>query len=464
MAKGQVRVRGMNAAAEAAAPTDRDSRFPHASTRQLIVAVALVGAGSLIAWYTFDRLDQGPLGFTGTVEPQNSASLDFSQTARIAQILVTPGQQVKKGQPLAEQDAASANAALADAEAVLAAEQSKLAAMENPALTDSVKQALELQISQAQSQLDSAQQASTDAGGQADASVGQARQALTNAQNTYNADRSQYATACATATAPASSPPSVSTATPTAGSTSPAGLYTYCLNLHTQIQKDQAAISSAQSALTAVQANATQTKDTAASSAANAQQALAQAQQRLSGATAPASETDLAAARADVSAAQTTVDQDKAAISQLTIYAPFDATVAQVGGHDGDLDGPSGVHSYAGPHAASTDSGPAFSLFPTAGTSSGQTSGAGQQPLIWLMTSEYTAVAQVDEADVGQARVGRAARVTVNALGETVDATVTQVDPIPVDQGGTVEYDVRLTVHSWPGGTLAGMSLNVEFS
>jgi hypothetical protein len=108
---------------------------------------------------------------------------------------------------------------------------------------------------------------------------------------------------------------------------------------------------------------------------------------------------------------------------------------------------------------------PAFSLFPpAAGTDSTQNPGtANQHPMITLVSSESDAVAQVAESAMPQLKPGKPARVTVNALRQTVDGTVDQVIPMPIDQSGAVEYAVRLTVAHWPDGTTPGMSLSVVF-
>jgi multidrug efflux pump subunit AcrA (membrane-fusion protein) len=56
-------------------------------------------------------------------------NLDFAQTGRISQLLVKPGDHVAKGQSLAVQDETVASSTLLDAQAVLSADQAKLAAL-----------------------------------------------------------------------------------------------------------------------------------------------------------------------------------------------------------------------------------------------------------------------------------------------------------------------------------------------
>lgn len=350
MGKAPVRVRGMNAAAtlsdDAVLPSGVEApnglpdaagsngngvhpagdghphkreRFPHASVRQLLVAVAILAVGGLVAWYTFTEVTGGPAGYTGVVEPQASVPLDFTQTGQITDIYVKPGQRVSVGEPLAAQNQSLAQLTLQDAQAVLTADQSVVSA---------------LQAASAQSGEDSAQTAAAQ----------------------------------------------------------------------------------------------------------------------------------LSQARANLASAQTTVDQDKAALSALTLTSPIDGTVAAVGGIVGDLDGTDGVHGFSGPDAGQGGSGgSSWSLFPGQSTQSGAGSAAASQPLIWLVDTDYTAAVQVGEAEIPNLHVGSAASLTVDALGRTVPGTVSQITLIPSDQNGSVEYEVTVAPAGWPAGTADGMSVTATF-
>ena len=544
--KAPVRVRGMNAAAAVndnstdgsssggggdATIGDRQEpphrRLPHASMRQLLVAVALLVVGGVLARYTFTEITGGPTGFAGTVEAQNSVSLDFTQTGRVSQILVSAGQTVTKGQPLATLDQAYAQATLQDAQAVLVADRTVVKALESPTLSTAGKQSLQLQTAAAEQQLSAAQQASQDAEAQGGTQIAQAQQTLENAQATLKADTAQYQANCSTQpadfvrisgavraadlpgpiltsdpSASASGPPAsagasgapspssafgppdpvgvpylpgpVGTPGPTRASggsaatqppqaTAPATASTYCLSLQSQLQKDSTAITSAAAALANSRADAEQLQDTAAHSASSAGSALALTQNQEAVDTAPATGAQLSTAQANVASAQTTVDQDQQNLDALTLLSPISGVVADVGGIVGDLDGTDGVHGFSGPGTAQATSGPAFSLFPPDSSSGSSNSGASEQPLIWLVSSERYMLAQVSEDEAAKLRVGGAAKVTVNALGKTVAATITQISPIPVDQDGNVDYPVRLAVPSWPQGTMTGMSADVVF-
>jgi multidrug resistance efflux pump len=438
----QARVRGMNAAAEIGAADTRRSQFPHASIRQLLVAVAILAIGAVIAWFTLVRAAD-PTSFTGTVQPAQSVNLDFGQTGPVAQILVKPGQQVSVGQALATQDQTAAKAALTDARSVLTADQAKLAALSSPTLSPAQEQTLNLQVAQANGQLSGAQQASSDAIGAANAELAQDQQALDRAQTMLNDDSAQFRSACQQAAQPADS----------------------CSAQQAQVQQDSTAVSTATAALGHTRATVNQSEDNASSAVTNARDALAVAENQRTAAAAPATPADLSSAQADVAAAQSTVDSDSDALTALTLRAPLAGLVADVGGQTGELDGTTGVHAFAGPQSLQTGSASNFSLFPAqSGDGATQNSTTGdQQPLISLVTAQRNAVAQVGEDQVSALHQGAAASITVNALHDTVNATVAQVIPIPVSQGGSVDYEVQLVVGTWPPNTEPGMSLSVEF-
>ncbi|QMU76610.1 biotin/lipoyl-binding protein [Streptacidiphilus sp. PB12-B1b] len=505
--KVPVRVRGMNAAAAVnddpagRAPEPR-RRLPHASLRQLLVAVALLAVGVVLARYTFTEVTGGPTGFAGTVEAQSSVSLDFPQTGRVTRILVSTGQTVRQGQPLATLDQGYAQASLQDAEAVLAADQTVVKSLESPSLSAAGKQNLDLQVAAADQQLSSAQQASQDAVAQGSSQIGQAQQTVDNAQAALRADTAQYKSVCtARAEAPRAVPGTAPEAAPghdqgfgpvggagpdpvgggsgrsslqptpllptpqSSPQATPSGSpEQYCLTLQSQLQKDSAGVDSATAALANARADAAQLQDTAAHAASSAGAALALTRNQEAVATAPASAAQLSTAQANEAAAQTTVDQDRQNLAALTLVSPIAGVVADVGGIVGDLDGTGGVHGFSGPSGAQATSGPAFSLFPpAAGTGATSSGSSGQQPLIWLVSAQKYVLAQVSESEVASLHDGSRARITVNALGRTVDATVSQISPIPVDQNGSVQYPVRLAVPSWPQGTMTGMSTNVVF-
>lgn len=433
----QVRVRGMNAAADL--PTGKE--FPHSSVRQLLVAVAILSGGAVLAYFTYADVS-ARTSFVGAVQPQQQLNLDFSQTGRIQDVMVRAGEHVKKGQPLATQDQAVATATLTDAQAVLTAARAKLAALQSPALTESAKQSLDLQVAKANAQLTGAQRASADAAAEANAQIAQAQQAVTEAQNADDADSKQLSALCG------------------ADNTTDK---TYCMNLQSQVQKDASAVATANANLSHTKASTAQLRDTAASAVTSAQSTLAITQNQRAAAGEPASAADLSSAQSEVASAQSAVDQAQHALDQLTLASPIDGVIANVGGVPGELDGTTGVHGFAGPQSMQAADAPAFSLFPPAAGATQNPGAANQHPMITLVSSESDAIAQVAESAMPRLKPGTRARVTVNAVRQTVDGSVDQVIPMPIDQSGSVEYAVRMTVEHWPDGTTPGMSLSVVF-
>jgi multidrug efflux pump subunit AcrA (membrane-fusion protein) len=436
MTKATVRIRGMNAAAAVGA----EEKYPHSSVRQLLVALLVLAIGAAVAWYTVTQVGSRS-SFAGIVQPEQSVDLDFTQTGRVTQILVKPGDQVTKGQALAVQDQAVATVNLANAQAVLSADQAKLAALQAPAVPDTVRRNLDLQVDKANTQLAGAQKAATDAAAKADAAIAQAQQAVKGAQATLDTDSGRYRSDCTGDDIPKN-----------------------CADLQAQVQQDTTAVNTATANLTSKEASGTRAQDSAANAVAAARASLSLAQNQQASAAAPTSTVQISSAQADVAAAQTAVDQAKAALDALTLNAPMAGTVANMGGIVGELDGPTGVRAFSGPQAVEAGSGPAFSLFPPAdGSAATRNPGDDQQPLVSLVTTGFHAVAQVGEAAMPNLRPGAPARVTVNTLRQTVDATVAAIIPVPVNQGGSVSYQVRLNVPGWPDGTVPGMSLSVEF-
>ncbi len=468
------RVRGMNAAAANTGGTGSGGgghdagprKFPHASVRQLLVAICLLVVGILIASYTLTEVTGGPASFTGSVESIGSVSLDFSQTGRIAEILVNPGATVTKGQPLATEDQEVSQADLKDAQAILAAKEAILSALKTPTVSQATQSTITAQANAAGTALAGAQTGSRDALNQANTEVNEAQQTLNSAAAVANADATQLRAACPNGVVVPAGLSQVNTPGSTSNVSSlQLAAYQNCVNLSSQYQRDTATANSAVTNLAHTRAMAAQLQDSASSVASTAAAALAIAKQSQALAEQPASAADLASAQADVASAQATVDQDQALLAELTIVAPVSGTVAYVGGLPGELDGTTGVHAYTGPPSLQSSTGPAFSLFPssTASSAGGNASGGNQQPLISIVSNQNDALAQVSQNTISKLRAGQLARVKINALNDTVDATVSQIVPIPVNQSGTVDYEVRLHVPSWPTGMVPGMTLSVTF-
>ena len=154
----------------------------------IIVVVAIV-AGGVTAWlvtssggtqYRTVAAQLGTvrqtIGATGTIQPTNTANLDFATSGRVATVTVQPGQQVAAGVTVATLDTTTlsaqmtaaqsslnaANAAVSSAEAKLAAEPSN-ATSQTVASDQASLASAQAQQASAQAQLTSAQSNVNDA-------------------------------------------------------------------------------------------------------------------------------------------------------------------------------------------------------------------------------------------------------------------------------------------------------------
>ena len=454
-------VRGMNVALAAADGADlavgvggRRVRFPHASWRQLMIAVAILVVAGLVGWLTITRLTDGPPTYSGVLVDAGSTNLDFPATGVVSKLLVHVGERVSVGEALASQDQQYAVVDVADAKAVLTADKAKLASLSNPSLSGSQAQQIALRVHQSETQLQAAQTAAEDAASSAGSQVAQAQQAATDAASVVTQDQAQFATSCPQGVVvPASTAPA-----------SAFSLYEGCVNLQSQVTRDTATSANDQADLAHTQSLAQQLRDSANAQVASDQAALQLAQNEAAVQSAPASAVDISSAQADLAQAQSQLDGDQQTLASLTLYAPMAGVVASVGGAIGNIDGPDGVHVYSGPTSNQPDNSPAFNLFPSSpGASSSGNSAASQQPLITIDSSSYSAIAQVSETEVTRLHEGSPARVTINAISRTIPATISAITPIPVHGLSSVQYDVALTSTAWPKLVMPGMSVSVRF-
>jgi multidrug efflux pump subunit AcrA (membrane-fusion protein) len=432
----------------------RRVRFPHASWRQLILAVILLLVAGVVAYLTVSRVTAGPQSFSGTLVDSGSTTLDFPSNGAVSKVLVHVGEKVTVGEALATQAQQYALVNVTDAKAVLAADKAKLTSLTNPALTSTQQQQINLRISKAQAQVQAAQTAAQDAASSAASQVAQAQQAATDSASVVTQDKARFSTSCphGVVVPPSTSPPSAFS------------LYEGCVNLQSQLAKDSATAANDQANLTHTQSLAQQIRDTANSQVTSDQAALQLAQNESAVQSAPANPAEVSSAQADVAQAQSQLDQAQQALAALTLYAPMSGVVVSIGGSTGSIDGPNGVHVYAGPTSNQSSSSPGFSLFPTSpSANSTNNSNGSQQPLFTIDSSSYSAIAQVTESEVTKLHEGSPGRVTINALNKTVPAVVANITPIPVHGLSSVQYDVGLTAGDWPAYVLPGMSVSVTF-
>lgn len=86
-------------------------------------------------------------------------------------------------------------------------------------------------------------------------------------------------------------------------------------------------------------------------------------------------------------------------------------------------------------------------------------------PAMVVASDELTVTTDVVESDLADIEVGQTATVTIDAIGTTVEGTVTAIAPIAGDaSSGVVTYPVTVTLTEAPRGSRAGMSADVAIT
>jgi RND family efflux transporter MFP subunit len=86
-------------------------------------------------------------------------------------------------------------------------------------------------------------------------------------------------------------------------------------------------------------------------------------------------------------------------------------------------------------------------------------------PAILIASTGFTVTTDVVESDLADVELGQPATVTVDAIGASLDGTVTAISPTAGDsQTGVVSYPVTITVANPPAAARAGMSADVSIT
>ena len=455
------KVRGMNASLTPTSevrPLSERSRGPlKLAEKRAVIGAVLATAAVAAVGLTVKSMGAASSSYPATVTASQVYDLNFPSAGKVTEVLVAVGQPVKKGQVLARQDPTTLQSALTAAEGVLAADQAELAQAQSPQLTPAQYEQYQLQVEQAQTALSNAEANLNAAVNSGRASVGQAQVAAAQAQNQVNSDQALSAQAC-----PNGPVPPDPSATGSVLQTEQAQ-FTHCQDLQLQMERDQSAAAQAASQISVAegQANDMVTQDQAAVNSAAAALRVAQYQVTLQ--TSSANPTAVAQAEAVVSQAKGQVAQAQQALTEATLMAPADATVAEVFGAVGEFLGPDGVHQYSGPAALPSSGSSGFQLFPAATVPSSGSTASANQPLLQLIGGNQQVTVQVPEGSVGSLHAGGPATVSIGALHQTVNAAVTSVIQNSVHTSGPVTFDAVVTLDHPVGGLLPGMSASVRF-
>jgi RND family efflux transporter MFP subunit len=84
---------------------------------------------------------------------------------------------------------------------------------------------------------------------------------------------------------------------------------------------------------------------------------------------------------------------------------------------------------------------------------------------ITIDSKDLTVTTNVVESDLADVKVGQAAGVTVDAIGSTLDGTVTAISPVAADSSsGVVQYPVTVVLKDVPATARPGMSADIAIT
>ncbi len=404
-------------------------------------------------------LTQGELTATvsgaGNITAPVQSALSFSTgNVPIVQVNVHPGDRVKKGAVLAQEDTSTLQGQVSVAKSNLMSAQTKLGELKSPPNLAANLAISEANVASAQSAYDSAEAKLKASQAPPDAeSVNAARASVSSALATYTAattkasmsnDQIVVARAAlqqaqitldgaqkaydAVAWKPSTTNSAESQALQNATVAYEAAQSTYNLALadinDTAVKSAGASLASSKSTLdTLLKGTASADLAAAQSTVTSASQALMQAKQDLETLKQGATQTDLTAAQASVASAQATLDTAQAGLSQAQIIAPFDGTVADVKGFVG------------------------------------QTATAGAEVMTLVDPNNLQIAISLSEVDVSSVKPGQDVQITFDALsGRTFDGKVLSVSPLGATSSGVVNYTVTVGLTNPDPAILPGMT------
>ncbi|MFJ1706943.1 hypothetical protein [Kitasatospora sp. NPDC088346] len=500
MARPSRPVRGMNAAlagGEAGVGEIRPARPPIGPWR-LALALLLAVAATFAGIRTYHAVASRPVTFNGQVTPAHAYYLNFPNTGTVETLTVKPGDHVTAGQVLATQVSSVAAANLAAAQAAVDADTALLAEDGNPTTAAGRQAQSELNLAKAQAAADSTQNALTLAQAGTQSAITAQNTVISADQATLDEETARFTRACqaspATATTAAGSPatagttaaspasttptaespmaaspePSVTASAPSTTTATPPARQESCQSLRAQIDRDTAQLARARARLgtlqSAGQAHAQQLQTRLTQS----QSVLEAARTTVASQGAPLTPAAIARARSQLASAQAQLAADQLALQQITITAPADGTVVGTAGATGDIVGPQGVRTYAGPAAQAgtlADQQPGIQLFvPTAAPGANQVGGATYSALVTLHSGPLGVTAQLPESRIADVREGRPATISVPATGHTVTGRVDHILLQPARVPGATYYNVTISLDDQREDLMPGMSAEVTLS
>lgn len=398
-----------------------------------IVAVTLIAAAGVVIWQVRQRsaqsteelrstvVERGNLvvavSASGNIEPEERVELAFETGGKVVEVPVEVGDQVKAGDLLARLDTERLTLQVNQAEADLAAAQAQLDRLEAGPQPEEIEAAsANVRAAEANRNAALAERDRAAAGAdEAQIAVAQAELASALTQQKKAEDLHEATLTCRTVEIPAGRVirlpnGQVITVTETIEET-------ICPLLGVPEEQARYRLEAADEALEAARARLEQIKagpdasqlraaeSNISAAAANLDATEAQRDLLVEG----AAEEQISSAEARVAQAQASLEQAELAVEQSTLRAPFDGVIAAVNVAVGEL--------------ASTGI-PAVAL---------------------LDSSRLHVTLAIDELDIGQLSEGQVARLSLDAVPNTVlSGTVTYVAEAASLDSGIVTYDVRI--------------------
>lgn len=406
--------------------------------RNVVVAatVALIGVSG-IGLTARALFFSGQETFPAVAKTATQIDLNFQASAQISEVDVKPGDHVIAGMVVAKLDDKGAELLVNSAQATLDLDNGLLAVLQAPP-TSVATQALQLEVTRAQQQLDAAQKNLRDAQSQGSGTQSRNQAALDSARATLASDQQIYTQNCADPTT------------------------LDCQRQSTQITHDESAVSSAQAALNQGGQTSTEASDSAQRAVAVAQTALAIAQARLNLKSNPPTSDRIQSVQASIQKDMSALGIARQNRDRYLLTAPVSGLVVEVNGVAGDLASDLGVRNFAGPTAL-VPTQPGFQLYP--GSSSNTSPSNAYSSFMRLAdTSQWQMVAQVPEKQVLDLNATLTATVTFNALHDHTTGRFLAVIPAPITTSSGVFYNAVFQLDKPPSGLLPGMTGNVTIN
>ena len=369
----------------------------------------------------------------GSLAPQTEASLAFSSSGRVAEVLVEEGQVVEAGQPLARLETDDLELQVAQSEAALAAAEAQLAQLLAPPRPEEVAaQEANLQASEAQVSAAAANRDLVAAGADAgQIAAAEAQVASATAQQKSTFDMHERTMECHTFHLP------TGTTLPDGTTVTEDEEKVFCPGLGAPEEQARYALAVADASLAAAQAQLDELQagadaDQLRAAQANVATAVAQrdaTQAQLDLLLAGSTEEEIETAQASVDDARGALEQAQLRLEKATLTAPIDGTVTSLDVRPGEI-------------------------------------ANANQPVVVL--SDLTTMeidVNLDETDVARVAVGQQATVSLDALpGVELIGQVTQVASVAQSQSGVVLFPVAVSLAPSELPIRAGMTADVEIT